>query len=272
MDINLSTYIDDKFNICYDLIYGYKGIEIKPSNPGLSKNEVSLYLVLLRLSVSQAGPLVKESDLHRMLVYEALDDLERKGLITIVRKKNIKLFQASDPSVLLEQTRRLTGIAQHLVPELRQIQKQIDPVEIRTLVGHEGYITNLTEVVESAARQKDRLMCIIGGGRDIDFYDIIGNWYGSYVALLEKNRVKKHLLAPAPFSKVFKQKFAKEKHTELCTLPHGLSSPTYTRITHEMVTIEMLQPSVVIIQIRNRAVARGYLDAFNLLWKQLRKK
>ncbi len=207
-----------------------------------------------------------------MLVYEALDDLERKGLITIVRKKNIKIFQAADPSVLLEQTRRLTSRAQRLVPELREIQKMVDPVEIRTLVGREGYITNLTEVVESAARQKDRLMCIIGGGRDIDFYDIIGDWYGSYVELLEKNRVKKHLLAPAPFSKIFKQKFAREKNTELCTLPHGLSSPTYTRITHEMVTIEMLEPSVVIIQIRNKAVARSYLDAFNLLWKQLRKK
>lgn len=79
-------------------------------------------------------------------------------------------------------------------------------------------------------------------------------------------------IAPAPFSKIFRQKFALEKNTELCTLPHGLSSPTYTRITREMVTIEMLEPSVVIIQIRNKSVARAYLDAFNLLWKQLRKK
>lgn len=239
---------------------------------GLSKNEVAVYLSLLALGLSQAGPLVKATGLHRMMVYEALDDLERKGLISLVHKKNIKMFQASDPSVLLEQTKRLTGLAHMLVPELRHIQKNVDPVEIRTLVGREGYITNLTEVVESAARQKDRLMCIIGGGRDIDFYDIIGDWYPSYVTLLEKTKVKKHLLAPAPFSKVFKQKFAKEKNTELCTLPHGLSSPTYTRITHEMVTIEMLTPSVVIIQIRNKTVARSYLDAFNLLWRQLHKK
>lgn len=182
------------------------------------------------------------------------------------------MFQASDPSVLLEQTKRLTGLAHMLVPELRHIQKNVDPVEIRTLVGREGYITNLTEVVESAARQKDHLMCIIGGGRDIDFYDIIGDWYPSYVMLLQKTKVRKRLLAPAPFSKVFKQKFAKEKNTELCTLPHGLSSPTYTRITHEMVTIEMLTPSVVIIQIRNKTVARSYLDAFNLLWRQLHRK
>jgi sugar-specific transcriptional regulator TrmB len=239
---------------------------------GLSKNETTVYLALLRLGVSQAGPLVKATALHRMLVYEALDDLERKGLITVVRKKNIKMFQASDPSVLLEQTRRLTGLAQLLVPELRHIRKQIDPVEIRTLVGREGYITNLTEVVESARRQKNKLICIIGGARDTDAYDIVGDWYDDYVALLKKKSVKKRLLAPEPFSQEFKKKFVREKNTELCTLPHGLSSPTYTRMTHEMVTIEVLKPSIVIIQIRNKAVARSYLDAFNLLWKQLHRK
>lgn len=71
---------------------------------------------------------------------------------------------------------------------------------------------------------------------------------------------------------IFKKKFAREKNTELCTLPHGLSSPTYTRMTKEMVTIEILKPSVVIIQIRNKAVARSYLDAYELLWKQLKKR
>lgn len=84
--------------------------------------------------------------------------------------------------------------------------------------------------------------------------------------------MKKRLLAPEPFSNVFKRKFAQEKDTELCTLPHGLSSPTYTRITKEMVTIEILKPSVVVIQIRNKAVARSYLDAYELLWKQLYKR
>lgn len=240
---------------------------------GLSKNEAAVYLALLEGGLSQAGPLVKTTQLHRMLVYEALDRLENMGFLTVVHKKNVKLFQATDPGILLEKSSQIQELARSLVPELRQKQQQKDAVTVRTLVGQEGFITNLTEVIESASRQQDKTMCIIGGAKDSDFYQTVGDWYPSYVRLLAKYDVKKRLLAPASFSQEFKEKYAKEDGTLLCTLPHGLSSPTYTRITEEMVTIELYEPSVMIIQIRNKAVAQGYLDSFELLWKSsLRRK
>lgn len=234
---------------------------------GLSKNEALVYASLLKIGICQAGPLVKETKLHRMLVYEALDRLKNAGLISVVHKKNVKLFQASDPGLLLDKTKDIQQVAASPVPELRKLQRSPDAVAVRTLVGREGFITNLSEVVESAARQKNKTMCIIGGAKDEDFYRAIGDWYPEYVALLKKMGVKKKLLAPDSFSSVFHEKFAKETGTKLCTLPHGLSSPTYTRITEEMVCIELYDPSLVIIQIRNKAVARGYLDSFGLLWK-----
>ena len=58
----------------------------------------------------------------------------------------------------------------------------------------------------------------------------------------------------------------------LRTLKEGLSSPTYTRITQEMVAIEMYKPQIVVIQIYNKIIAQAYLDSFELLWKQAAKK
>lgn len=235
---------------------------------GLSKNEASVYYALLQSGLSQAGPLVKATKLHRMLVYEALNRLSDMGLVSIVHKKNIKIFHATDPSALIHKTRGLAELAKTVVQELHALQKKSDVVSVRTLVGREGFITNLQEVVESAARQKDNTMCIIGGARDSDFYETIGDWYDDYIELLKKHRVKKRLLAPGSFSDIFKKKYSKEQGTELRTVPQGLSSPTYTRITEEMVTIELYYPSIVIIQIQNKAVAQSYLDSFELLWKQ----
>ncbi|OGY81388.1 MAG: hypothetical protein A3F54_01905 [Candidatus Kerfeldbacteria bacterium RIFCSPHIGHO2_12_FULL_48_17] len=235
---------------------------------GLNKNEAAVYLTLLTLGLSQAGPLVKTTKLHRMLVYNALDRLMDEGLVSVLHKKNIKLFQVTDPGALLERTQRLNALASDLLPQLRKIQEQKPHVvNVRTLVGPEGFRTNLKEIVESAGRQKKRLMYIIGGAKDTDFYDALGDWYPQYLALLEKHEVEKFLLAPASFSSVFKKKFAAEPDTHLRTLPQGLSSPTYTRITEDMVAIEIYHPEIVIIQIRNKAIARGYLDSFQLLWQ-----
>lgn len=76
--------------------------------------------------------------------------LGEKGLCSLVHKKNIKLFQPAAPDILVEKTKHLTALAHALIPSLRRLQKQEADVSIRTLVGREGYITNLQEVVESA--------------------------------------------------------------------------------------------------------------------------
>lgn len=235
---------------------------------GFHKNEAVVYIALVTLGLTQAGPIIKSTKLHRMLVYNALDRLMDEGLASVLHKRNIKLFQATDPNALVERTRRLNQLASDLLPQLRKIQEQKPHVvNVRTLVGTEGFRTNLKEIVESAGQQKKPVMYIIGGAKDRDFYDALGDWYTTYLVLLEKHRVEKFLLAPASFSRAFKKKFAAEKNTHLRTLPQGLSSPTYTRITEEMVAIEIYQPEIVIIQIRNKAIARGFLDSFQLLWR-----
>ncbi|HLD19873.1 MAG: hypothetical protein A3H59_00140 [Candidatus Jacksonbacteria bacterium RIFCSPLOWO2_02_FULL_43_9] len=243
-------------------------IKVQLTSLGLGKNESTVYLVLLELGLTQAGEIIKKAKLHRMLVYNALNELVDKGYVTVHQKKRIKLFQAGDPDIFLEKINQLHDTAHELVPLLRQLQLSGDTaVEVRTLVGHEGFITNLQEVVESVARCKSKQISIIGGASDTDFYTAIGGWYEAYRNLLKQKDIKKRLVAPASYSREFKEKFAKEGKTELKVIPQGLSSPIYTRITEGMVSIEIYQPSLTIIQIKNSAVAQGYLDSFELLWK-----
>lgn len=235
---------------------------------GFGKNEATVYIVLLELGLTQAGEVIKKTKLHRMLVYNALENLVDQGYVSIHRKKRIKLFQAGNPEILVEKADQLNHIAHELVPLLRKLQQSGDTaVAIRTLVGHEGFITNLQDIIEAATRYPSRQINIIGGASDSDFYTAIGDWYEEYCKLLKQRGVQKRLVAPASYSREFRGKFAKEGNTELKIIPHGLSSSTYTRITESMVSIEIYKPSLTIIQIKNSAVARGYLDSFELLWK-----
>lgn len=235
---------------------------------GLSKNEARTYLALLSLGKTQAGAIIKQTRLHRMLVYNALESLQVKGLVTVQVEKKVKLFQASNPEILEEKAQKITRLVSEAIPDLHRIQKSHgDTVSVTTLTGHAGLVTNLEQLISSATKQKDRTIRIIGGAKDVDAYEAFGDWYPEYVKLLELSRVKKLLLAPADGAQVFRKKFLTEKDTILKTLPHGLTSPTYTRITEEMVSIEMYKPQIIIIQIVNKVIARSYLDSFELLWQ-----
>lgn len=234
----------------------------------LTKNEAAVYVALLKHGFTNVGPVVAATGLHRQLVYEALQKLTEQGLATSIIKNNRKHFQAAAPSTLLRLVKQKEHIAATLVPLLTSLQSAAgDSLEVRTLYGRQGFFDNLKELIESAA-QTDHIMRIIGGAHDVQFYATLGNLYPKYVQLLESLNVKKYLIAAESFSDEFKQKFANEEGSILKMLPSGLSSPTYTRITPEMVAIEIYSSEPVVIQIRNKAVARGYLDHFELLWKQ----
>jgi sugar-specific transcriptional regulator TrmB len=237
-------------------------------NLGLSKNESTVYVELLKLGSTNAGPIVSNTKLHRQLVYEALDKLVGKKLASFVIKNNRKHFQAASPSSILKLIEEKEEMAKQIIPELTRLQTEsVDRIEVRTLHGQKGFFDNLKDVVASAKRT-DKIMRIIGGGKDLDFYTVVGNRYQEYVDLLQKSKVKKYLIAPTSLSDEFKKKFAKEPGNILKTMDWGLSAPTYTRVTQEMVAIEIYTTNVTIIQIHNKAIAKSYLEHFELLWKQ----
>jgi sugar-specific transcriptional regulator TrmB len=237
---------------------------------GLAKNEAVIYLELLKQGTTQVGPLVKTSKLHRMLVYTALERLKEAGLVTTAKKKNVQFFQAVNPTRLIEQTKRIQSLAESIVPDLQRLQSQVnEAVAVKTFFGREGLITNLTELVESAARQPQREICIMGGagGEGNDPITYTEDWYTEYVKMCKKQQIKKRLLVNPAHRETFAERYEVHQNNKLRTLPVGFSLPMFTRITRDIVSIEIYQPQITVIQIRNEIVAQNYLDSFETLWK-----
>ena len=61
---------------------------------GLTKNEIKIYLALLELGTTPAGILIKKVDMHRASVYDVIDQLINKGLISY----KTAIMYAKDPS------------------------------------------------------------------------------------------------------------------------------------------------------------------------------
>lgn len=68
---------------------------------GLTKNEIKIYLALLKLGSSTTIKIIRETGLHRSRVYEGLERLQDKGLVSFVIKDFKKYFQAEKPNRLI---------------------------------------------------------------------------------------------------------------------------------------------------------------------------
>ena len=85
---------------------------------GLTRNEALTFTALLETGETKTGALVKKTALHRVLIYDALESLIKKGLASYVIKENIKYFQAANPERLLDFIQEKEETAKALLPEL----------------------------------------------------------------------------------------------------------------------------------------------------------
>lgn len=234
----------------------------------IPEREAQVYIALLQLGLTGVGPIVTKTKLHRMLVYQSLEKLKDMSMASMIMKNNRQHWLATNPSVILDRIKKQEQIAMTAVAELERLrQKSQDDVHVQILSGRQGLIDNLQAMIESAGRN-DKVIRIIGGASDQVFYSLLGDWYKTYTALQKQHGVSKRLIAPTNHNEYFKKYFASEPGNQFRFLEVGLSNPTFTRITQEMVAIEVYGQEPVIIQIRNKTIAEAYLQSFSLLWEQ----
>lgn len=123
---------------------------------GLTRNEGKIYLALLRLGTSKTGHILKQSHLNSGKIYEILESLKLKGLVSETEIDGIKHFTAAPPSQLQHylETKKQDieneeKIVTSLLPQLELLRKQLLPEKrIATYSGFRGIITAAEEALE----------------------------------------------------------------------------------------------------------------------------
>jgi sugar-specific transcriptional regulator TrmB len=101
-------------------------MEIKEQlrHAGFTENEAKVYFALLENGPSQAGIISRKSGLHRRVIYDTLERMIKKGLVGYINKNNKKVFQASNPSRVLEMIKERENIISEIMPEMMAFYKQ----------------------------------------------------------------------------------------------------------------------------------------------------
>ena len=242
---------------------------------GLTKTEIKIYLALLKLGQTTTTNIIKEAEIHASKVYEFLEKLIQKGLVSYVIKSNKKYFSASNPTFLKEFMREKENKLKEqekeidtLLPKLKEIQasgKEVIQSEI-----YEG-LKGLKSVYEKILNVlgKNDTQYIIGAPK-------IGNeLLEGYLLEWHKKRLKKGIRCKIIYdndAKEYGKVREKMPLTEVRYMPKEISSPMWIEIWGDYVAIgHIKERNAVLFLIHDRGIAKGYLDYFNLIWKIAKK-
>jgi sugar-specific transcriptional regulator TrmB len=71
-------------------------------NVGLTEGEIQVYLALIQLGQSSTGKITHKAKIASSKVYEVLERLSEKGLVSYVIKNGVKNFDATPPERLID--------------------------------------------------------------------------------------------------------------------------------------------------------------------------
>lgn len=88
---------------------------------GLQEKEAKVYQALLALGSSTVLPIAKKANLQRTYVYDILDLLEKKGLVSHFEKNGRRRYMAEDPSVIDTLLKKRVSEFSEILPELKAL-------------------------------------------------------------------------------------------------------------------------------------------------------
>src|SRR3989344_3115116 len=97
---------------------------------GLTNTEIKVYLSLLSIGVTSAGKIVEDTGIYRKNIYDALNKLIEKGLVTYVIENKIRYFQPKNPDNLLryleEKKNKITEKEIEIKNELPKLKEKFE--------------------------------------------------------------------------------------------------------------------------------------------------
>ena len=135
---------------------------------GLTEGEAKVYLALSELGSSTVGPIVKKSKVAYSNIYDILNRLIEKGIVSFIVKNKTKHFQAASPSNLIqyldkkqEQISQEKEALKKILPDLEKLQEIKSKQEAEIFIGKKGLRTAYEKLCKGASKNDEILFFYI---------------------------------------------------------------------------------------------------------------
>lgn len=229
------------------------------SELGLSKNEIEVYLTLLELGTSTAVHIAKAAKLHRPNVYDALDRLSKKSLVSHSIREGTKYYEVADPDQLMSLLKTKEIQVQSLIPELKVKQLEAKPAStVAVFEGVAGARRMMQEIVNSTKE-----FYVLGVPRD--YAKTLGEgWVKEWHADRVRKKVWFHHIVNEDYYSHRINFLRALKYTSIKFLPKEYNAPNVLFIYDKGVVLVFMQPFIS-IRILSEDAAQSFKQYYQLL-------
>jgi sugar-specific transcriptional regulator TrmB len=234
---------------------------------GLSKNEISVYIALVKMGQTNTTKLSREVQLHRGYIYDVLDSLKKKGLVSSIKCGRTTHFSATPPNNLL-------SYAEEKKEEYEQvrikIEEKLDDFKSLTSI-HKASMANLlggTAGVKSIFQEMLSAKEILTYGANA--YCTIR--YPLFYKIWNKKRIAKKINLRIIYDTLdMENPSASEKYVKIKCLDLEEKNIANTIIYDDKVAIIIWNENPVVLRLESIDTASAYKQYFELLWKKAEK-
>ena len=227
---------------------------------GLNKNEIMVYLDLIKSSDSSANDISKRTKIHRPNVYDILRRLRNKGLAVQNIKDNKKIFHAVSPKNLLHYHKQKEYDLKDIIPEIEKIYSV--PKSERKVSMVEG-LKAIRNILDNLLELKEEIYTY--GCPNETLEEIKGFLDDFHKRRIQKKIEMKHIYSADFFKRI--KELQKMKHTGARYNPSFLGTEITTNICeNKVVLISWDNPTHAVI-IENPAIADAYKTFFEIIWE-----
>ncbi len=234
---------------------------------GFNRNEAKVYISLIKFGKADANRIIKDTRFHKNIVYDNLEKLMDKGLVTYITEEGRKVFQIAPPDMLVkffeEQEKEIEKRKQSAVKIAEEIRKTIKKIphqqEATIYRGVKAIKTFFNEVL----RNKKEFVFF---GAPQASVDILGEHFWRN---FELKRTKKKIKVRAIINPSVR-KFAetlKNKYTLVRYFEQDFEPLTETHIEKDQVAFIVWSEPPVLFLIQDQIVANSYKTFFKNMWK-----
>ena len=238
---------------------------------GFTEGEIKVYLALLDLGDTTTGPIIEKSKISKSIVYQILNKLLEKGVVSIITREKTKHFQAANPERILDyidereiKLKETKKKIQKILPQLIAKQKSGDETKVKVFEGFKGMITAHTNLYNK-----------VGAGEDVYYMGVSGNqpkYMHAYWLKDHRRREKLKIHFKALFQKGTNRKQLddrnKFKYTDTRYMPIDINTPAWFFGYKDVAVIGLPAKKPISIEITNTEIADSFKAYFYEFWNK----
>jgi len=236
---------------------------------GLTENEIKVYKALLKIKKGTKTPIVREAKVLSSKVYEILDRLIQRGLVTYFVENKIKNFVPVHPA-------NIDSIFDEKIKEIERQKKEFEKY-LKAFIPQEEYITDV-QLFRGWDGVMSAMKILLTDLKRNDTYHILGcnagediikaeRHFPKIVAIYNKKEIRRKAIIRLGAKKEAEYYFKKYGAKNWNYRYFPTIGPLEIGLTNNYVMMSLLEKEPIVVVVRNKKMRDSFLSYFNTIWK-----